>query len=218
LATPIDHNGLSRWRAQNRRGRMMGKANQRKSKGRAKSSLRSLTRATLVGDDVNKFWAEVVGDNDRACALVCFSLVDQSLIVALQTLMKELTQKESDDLFFEEKSLFGTMSHRVEANYAFNIINSYEKKCLHSIRKIRNVFAHALIPVTFANPLISKECRNLPPIRYADPPEFVALNPDRRRFCEGCLSFSNRMEMVGKNHPRYNIIRAMVNDQYSEPA
>jgi hypothetical protein len=186
------------------------------SKGRVKPSLHTLSRETLPKSEVNVFWAEITGKNDRACAILCAAMVEQALVIALQTKMRPLTKVESDELFFEQNSPLRMFHSRTELSYAVRVIKKDEKRTIDILRRIRNVFAHALRPITFGHPLVIKECDKLPPIHFADTPETLAVSKHRRQCIEAALTITGHLATNSMKHKRYEVIRATVYQQYAE--
>lgn len=190
------------------------------SKGRVKPSLNTLSRENVAFDERNKFWAEFTGPSDRACALVGSSLIDQSLTGIVLTKFGNLTKKESDKLFFDSRAILQTMSARIEIAYALELISEIEKNNIDSVRRIRNVFAHAIRPITFENELIIKECNTLPVFEstYYIKDDPAAYNAHRKKYMQAIMGIAVYLRKIIAVHPRQEKISKLVADPYlNEP-
>src|SRR4051812_49320604 len=113
-----------------------------------KSSVYSFSREMLKAGDRPGFFSELFGESDRACAILCGGIIDQALVIALQTKMRVLTKTDSDALFFGQASLLGTMAARIDLARALDLVTEDERKLLDTLKRIRNAFAHAVRPAT----------------------------------------------------------------------
>ena len=166
------------------------------SKGRVKPSLITLSRESYKGDEGKLFVNELLGSSDRACAIVGASYVERSLILLIQTKMREFTKPESDALFFEDRAILKTFSERTEIAYALELITKEEKRTLDIIRRIRNAFAHAIRPITFENDLIKAACESLPRNDFKETEETRKLNQHRRKYIECVVTMGGHLARV----------------------
>jgi hypothetical protein len=186
------------------------------SKGRVKPSLNTLSREPFGIEDGRKFLDELLGPSDRACAIVGAAYVERFLICLIQAKMRAFTKKESDALFFEERAILKTFAARTEIAYALESISKEQKTILNSIRRVRNVFAHAVRPITFEHELIADVCKALPD-RESSTINAV-LSPPRRRYV---MSIQLTMEQFSRQFarvPRAAAIRKLVSDPYAQEA
>jgi hypothetical protein len=179
-----------------------------------KHSLSSFSRETLKGSDRGPFFAELTGASDRACVILCGAMVDHQLVIALQTKMKALTRPESDRLFFEQAATLGTMSSRIDLAYALDLITEEAKRSSETLRRIRNTFAHALWPISFEHPLITKECQKLPTMNWLDSPQMQVLNKHRKNLVQVSSKIATDLAKVSQAHPRFKEIMALVDAHY----
>lgn len=78
--------------------------------------------------------------------------LERLIVVQLQTNRKDLPGR-----LFENRGPLSDFNSKILVAEAFGIINSQIADELQIIRHIRNTFAHARMPVTFATPEIAKE-------------------------------------------------------------
>ncbi|GAC1572673.1 MAG: hypothetical protein NVS3B5_01680 [Sphingomicrobium sp.] len=121
------------------------------------SALRQLTRKppsegakTLVLDAMR-------GDaGDRAAALVMASAADATIQGAIAYALG-LKQPEQFSIFYNE-GLFTTLDRRIAAASTLKLIGPVASKNARIIKGVRNVFAHAMADVSFADDPIVKAC------------------------------------------------------------
>lgn len=131
----------------------------------------------------------------RACAIVLPSLIHQEIAKVVLT---KLTLSESHMGIFDESPLnhphreavvealfdrdgpLNSLSSTIVLAYAMRLIDQVTYDNANTIRRIRNVFAHAVVPVTFDTPEIIAECRRL---RVREPERW---SDSRMRFLEAC--------------------------------
>lgn len=110
---------------------------------------------------------EITNQSDRAIAIVCASIIDLQLKDILKEFM--IKRKEIDKDLFEGNSALSNFSSKIKMCYYLGLISLDEYKNLDRIRKIRNMFAHQLINISFENnQSIRDTCNNLdiPKNRY----------------------------------------------------
>jgi len=131
------------------------------SRGRKKASLSNLSRQTLKPEHREEYAKELTGGSDRAAALVVAAEIDSYLIVILQAKFFRLSEDEKDRLVFGQNAPLSNFASRILVAYGLGLIDEAERDDLDRIRRIRNAFAHSVIPLTFDHDLIAKECSQL---------------------------------------------------------
>lgn len=113
--------------------------------------------------NANALFAELEGENDRAAILVGGTALEHALELAIEGRLREpQTDGEHRILFNEPEGILGTFSQKIWAAYFLKIIGPTVRQDIDVIRKIRNVAAHNLDPVSFENtPEIADRCRSL---------------------------------------------------------
>jgi hypothetical protein len=173
------------------------------SKGREKPSLNTLSRQMFDFEEVGALLDELKGNNDRGAAITGAAMVDQTLIFQLMEVMHPLTREEFIELFFDNRAILQTMAARIDLSYALKLNDKKTITHLHSIRRIRNAFAHAIKPITFMHELVLKECGKLPSPPQASDPEIAHLSEPRRIYtaiCIGVYSYFHKREPKPNNY------------------
>ena len=133
----------------------------KRSRGRKKETLYDLSRQHLRPDQKEAYTKELLGESDRAAALVAAAEVESYLAHLLMFKFTPLSKEERDELFFGRNAPLAEFAARINIAYGLGTINAGERDDLHGIRRVRNAFAHSVIPLTFENELIAKECERL---------------------------------------------------------
>ena len=183
----------------------------------SKPSLITLSRESFgMAEFFDEFRNELLGPNDRACALVGAAYVERNLLCLVQAKMRAFTKKESNALFFDERAILKTFAARAEIAYALDAISKEEKTTIDSIRRIRNVFAHAIRPITFEHELIAAVCKTLPYSKTATLE--VSLSPHRKIYIHCIQHVISRFSWLFVKAPRRKEIIKLVTDPYAQEA
>ena len=127
-----------------------------------KQSLYSLSRENIQSKAEFEAYQKVMfGESHRSAALMASAYVEHMLLRLIQTKLIILTENEENALFSEEGSTLGTFAARVDIAYALGLITPEQQSDLTIIRRVRNVFAHAIKDIDFQHPSIEKECKKL---------------------------------------------------------
>jgi hypothetical protein len=112
--------------------------------------------------------------------------------------------KELDALFYNEQAPLSTFYGRIMVGHAIGIYGMMVREELDVIRRVRNVFAHAMRPLSFSHPFIAKEVRSLRPLTLSDIglidiEEILAM---RARFVANCLDYSKAFRIHALQCPK----------------
>jgi hypothetical protein len=151
-----------------------------------KPTIHSLTSQDLPREEHDAFFQELVSGSDRASALIGCAGVDTALVHALRCKCIWLTEEMIDDFFHGQKPVLGSLSSRTRAGLALGIFDGKFKNTLDCLRRIRNVFAHAIRPVTFASEMIVKECNKLPKLPSIPSELSTSMNAHRYEYVRSC--------------------------------
>jgi site-specific recombinase len=99
---------------------------------------------------------ELAGDNDRLQAVVCGTIVDDTLAKLIQTLMYN-----GPGILFDINQALSTFSSKIHLAYSLGLIDHDVRRNADYIREIRNVFAHRLRPTYFRTPEVAAVCKLL---------------------------------------------------------
>jgi hypothetical protein len=102
---------------------------------------------------------EIERQEDRGAAVIGGAFLEDYLVDALkQRLLKD--QAVIND-FFGGMGPLATFNAKIEMAYLLGLIGKQSRQKMHSIRRIRNEFAHNLRPLSFEAPRIKNMCQAL---------------------------------------------------------
>jgi hypothetical protein len=163
------------------------------SKGRKKASLYDLSRAPLLEKDHAALSEELIKGTDRSTALVGCAMVDAALVKAVSAHFVTMKEDEFEKLYYGPGSLLSTYSSRIKIGRCLGIYAEKLNGILDTIRRIRNVFAHSVVPLGFDHELIAKECEKLPEAKLKTELS-KGLNPHRERYLAICVNLVIALE------------------------
>ena len=142
-----------------------------------------------------EYTAELNGESDRAAAILAAANFDVWLGEVIEMHFCVLSGEMSGDL---RKRLFGsygplsTFSAKIDIACVIGLYNEDIRKGLHTVREIRNGFAHKPRPISFYDPKISSLCEKLDTEHVPKLNIKVASGPDglRGRY----LTYLNQMK------------------------
>jgi DNA-binding MltR family transcriptional regulator len=142
--------------------------------------------------------AEVMAQTDRGAAIISAAILDELLEEALKRRLI-LTTTLTQTLFNSENGVLCHLAQKIDIAFAVGIISTELRNDLHTIRRIRNRFAHKIEPLTFENAEISKWCTSL--FTKSD----LAL--PRHRFLISCGRISMVLSVVCALEMKLNTLR-----------
>lgn len=131
------------------------------SRGQKKPSLSNLSRQSVKAEQREQYVKELMGESDRASALVAAAELDTVLTVLLMGKFAKLSELEKDEMFYGKRAPLSDFASRIFVAYGLGVISQGERDDLNRIRRVRNAFAHSFIPLTFGHELVVKECEAL---------------------------------------------------------
>jgi len=168
----------------------------------AARSFQELFHARHVEEDRPRILAELEGTSDRAACIIVSSMVERDLERALirRLSMGFKLHKPRVDKLFERDGALSSFAGEINLIYALNIIESITKHDLDTVRRIRNIFAHSAIPISFTDREVANEIQKLQPGSYYGL-EFEDLNleklsPNRRYFIFSCFRLLVDLEIA----------------------
>lgn len=102
---------------------------------------------------------EFKGASDRAIAIVAGAFLDEVLTDLLREFL--VPDAASDKKIFEGTGFLSTFSSKIEIAFRLGLVSNKEYKTLHTIRSIRNEFAHKLSELSFSTQSIKARCKNI---------------------------------------------------------
>jgi len=108
-------------------------------------------------DDISRWVSDLNQESDRGAALAATAYLDDSLE---ELLAASLIPRGADPLLGKGRPLSSFWS-RIVACYCMGLISKTEHDDLHTIREIRNHFAHERQPLSFSEQSIADQCLSL---------------------------------------------------------
>lgn len=97
--------------------------------------------------------------SDRAAAIVGATLIEHGLKVIMLSAFVELGSTKSKALFDPDTpGPLGTFNDRIKVSYAMGLIGPKAQRDLVLVQKIRNLFAHSALKVSFKLTAVSDLC------------------------------------------------------------
>lgn len=169
-------------------------------------SLSSLYKAFLEESEIPLSKEEVRSGTDRTACIVLSAMVERNLErlvltrIELGMGMKESLRKK----LFDKDGALSTFSGNIKLGRALELYGNRLAKDLDVVRRIRNVFAHTVIPTTFQSEEIRKEIATLRLAVYderdVDEKELMHVSLERREFTLTCFAIvweiNNSWEMI----------------------
>ena len=148
--------------------------------------LRRLYRATPSQDIQSTVINIMRGPaDDRSAALAAAAMADTGLMAGILAVPPQ--PKGVEALFWAKKAKYPTFDKRIRKATQLGLIGPQTEKNLRVIRLVRNVFAHAMVEVTFTTPEIVAACHEI--VLSPNAQFFVDQESQREiryRFCYGC--------------------------------
>jgi hypothetical protein len=140
----------------------------------------------LTDDEFDAALAEIRGGSDRVAAIMSSAIAQNTLVAAIIACLKDAS--EAAKLFDDVRGPFNTFYAQIVAGQALGLYRKDVATALHTVRQIRNRFAHDVISLSFADPGIAAECRKLQ--NFALRQNLAELPPRELYECV-CLALSN---------------------------
>src|SRR5258708_22824057 len=121
--------------------------------------------------------------------------------------MHPFTREEFLEMFFDTRAILQTMAAKIDLSYALKLNDKETVAHLHTVRRIRNAFAHATKPITFSNNLILKERTKLPTPDLASDPDISHLSEQRRIYTAICVVTYPRVHQREPKANNYDLTR-----------
>lgn len=149
------------------------------------------TNNTMTIYDDIKWFDEVLNKefeeaSDRAVVIVGTSILDEQLKDILTQFM--IHDVKSVKNLIERSSFWS----RIETSYCLGLISKEERNNLHTVRGIRNNFAHKLTgPTTFANQSVKDECSKI-----NLPEEIISADLSARSRFQGAVKYLGMLLVI----------------------
>jgi len=130
------------------------------SKSSNREALRRLSRKLPSTSEVDKIMDELAGQGDLAVAITAPAMVEAFLERLLMSRFKNSSPELLGKLF-QNRGPLSEFHSKVLVAQAFGVITGPMAEEMHSLKIVRNTFAHSKVPLTFENPLIQREVLDL---------------------------------------------------------
>ena len=125
-----------------------------------RAALRRLTRSAPEPRQMERILDALRTDTDLSVAIVGAALLESTLERVVIQQLKVSDPKLIEQLF-ENRGALSDFSSKITIAVAFGVISAADGAHLHTVRHVRNAFAHSRVPLTFATPEIEKEVQSL---------------------------------------------------------
>jgi hypothetical protein len=105
--------------------------------------------------------AEIERQSDRAASLIAASLLEDRLLKLIKSTL--VGHKTIEDKMFKGSGPVASFSAKIDLAFVMGLFDDDVHKRMHTIREIRNEFAHNVRPLHFASQRPKALCANLTP-------------------------------------------------------
>jgi len=126
----------------------------------SRDALRKLSRKKPSRPEIEKIIDSLAAEPDLSCAMLASALVESALEKLILTKFYSKRKEMISSIFMNRGPLMDFNSKILIAE-AFGIITGPMAQEFHSIRVIRNAFAHTNIPLDFGNEIIEREVKSM---------------------------------------------------------
>jgi mannitol operon repressor len=109
--------------------------------------------------DFSSFLREFQGETDRGAALVGAAVIDHRLRETIRAFM--VSDAAASVLLDGGSAPLGSFSSRINTAFALGLLSEHEHRECHTIRRVRNEFAHQRHGLAFTEQKVSDLCHNL---------------------------------------------------------
>jgi hypothetical protein len=186
------------------------KAKKKASAAPVPRTLRDLIRKDPSLEQWNEAWDEIRSGTPRAAAVLAAAFVQSAIIFALRQRFLEQPPFDIDRLL-EPPGPLSSFYGCIEIGLAIGAYGPIIYNDLHTIRRIRNGFAHAMIPLTFDTPEVILE---LDQFRYLNLIKSQPLRPFSQYRTPTKIDFiAHGMVPSDSNRDKYTVTCELLWDQ-----
>lgn len=132
-----------------------------------------ITNENPFNDALKEIGIEISNSSDRGIVLICGSALDGLLGEMLATFLVEGEKREED--LFKGKGALQTFDSKITLSYYLGLINKNEFDNLKRLQRVRNIYAHQVVGVSFENDKIRGICSNFVIPKNAFTPRTIPL-------------------------------------------
>lgn len=128
----------------------------------------------LSGEQLNKTFAEIFSQSDRASAVVAGGILEEILQRMITAFL--LPHQSIEKTLFDGITPLSTFGAKIDLAYHLGLINETEYGDLKIIKNIRNNFAHSIKGIKFETDSIKDRCLQLQTLKRSNPPQDIFDN------------------------------------------
>ena len=159
-------------------------------------------------DEIEReFFKELKNLPDRAAAILASSIIEDRLVDALKSRLHDVKHKgeQLHDRMFSYLGPLGTFGTQIDVGFAIGVFTGQTRYDLHTIRDIRNKFAHKIVPKDFSDEWVKSKVSNIKiadrvPIKSFEggPPAILqsGMNPTGIQLAETFLGHSSVRDTI----------------------
>jgi DNA-binding MltR family transcriptional regulator len=129
-----------------------------------RDALRKLSRIAPAPPEIDKIMDGLATADDMSAAIIAGSLVEVELERLILTKFK-VSDPNLASQIFQNRGPLSDLHSKIVIAHAFGFVTSPMASELHSLKAIRNAFAHARFPITFEHEVVAKEVASLQMIK-----------------------------------------------------
>ncbi|MYG52497.1 MAG: hypothetical protein F4204_09145 [Rhodospirillaceae bacterium] len=118
-------------------------------------------------EDAWSYHQSLIDESDRGAAILAASNFEERLRERITSRFVDLNRK-MEKRIFEGYGPLSTFAAKIDIAYALQLYDERTRGGLHTIRKIRNIFAHSSAPLEFNDEKVAELCRKLEPEHPTD--------------------------------------------------
>jgi DNA-binding MltR family transcriptional regulator len=124
-----------------------------------RKALRELSHKFTAPPEVEKILNDLRTKDDYHVALLAVSIVEATLDRLIVSRLRK-TDNEFLNSLFQNRGPLSDFNSKILVAEAFGIVTSPLAAELHSMRVVRNAFAHAKMPISFTEPAVETEVKS----------------------------------------------------------
>jgi DNA-binding MltR family transcriptional regulator len=117
-----------------------------------------------ISEAVRRHWRvikELEGQSDRGVAIVGAAYLEERLAEAIRSRFVSSASSQVTKKLFEGYGPLTTLNAKIDIAHSLGLLGIHSLQDAHSIRKIRNEFAHTADPLGFNDLAIATKCADL---------------------------------------------------------
>lgn len=118
-------------------------------------------------EEAYRYHQSLIDESDRGAAILAASYFEEWLRERIMSKFVDLSG-EMESRIFDGYGPLSTFAAKIDIAYALQLYDDRTRVGLHTVRKIRNIFAHSPVPLQFDDRKVAELCRTLAPEQVTD--------------------------------------------------